>query len=143
MSKMTLEVLSPHGVIFSDKVDSVSVVSLTGEFGILANHVPIFTNLAIGTLRYKAGNQEDYIAVMGGFLEFANNKINIITSSGEIAMDIDHARAKKDMHEAEKELMKKAGEEMFKKAEREMVKAQTRLRTVELLERAGRKPRMY
>ncbi|MFN8674501.1 MAG: ATP synthase F1 subunit epsilon [Candidatus Sericytochromatia bacterium] len=139
---MTLEVLSPHGIIFSDIVESVSLRAKSGEMGILSGHIPIFAELDMGVLTYKLGNQENYIAVMGGFLEVANNKVNIITSSGEIADNIDKARALKDKEEAEKIAMKKAGDAAYLRAEREAIKAHIRLRTLDLLEKAGRKPKL-
>ncbi len=142
MAKMTLEVLSPNGVIFTDIVDSILVKGVDGELGILAGHVPLFTELSMGVLTYKKGKEENYIAVMGGFLEVNANKVNIITTSGEVADNIDKARALQDKDSSDKLAMKKAGDESFQRAQREVAKANIRLKAIELLERSGRRPRM-
>ena len=78
MAKLTLEVLSPNGVIFTDIVDSVLVKGVDGELGILAGHVPLFTELSMGVLTYKKGKEENYIAVMGGFLEVNDKDQNLL-----------------------------------------------------------------
>lgn len=138
MAKLTLDVVTPNGVTFSDTVDSISAEGIDGEIGILPDHIPLFTALKISILSYKKDNSTDYIAVMGGFLEVSNNKVTVLSRSAEVANDIDVLRAKQEKERAERELMEKSGDERFEHAQREVVKSGIRLKAVELLEKSGR-----
>lgn len=138
MAKLSLDVVTPIGVAFSDSVDSVSVDAIDGELGILPNHIPLFTAIKIGVLSYKKDGVTDYIAVMGGFIDVNNNKVSILSPAAEKAESIDAVRAKQDKENSEKLVMEKAGDEMFERATRETVKSVARLRAVDLLAQSGR-----
>ena len=138
MAKLTLDVVTPNGVTFSDTVDSVSVEGIDGEIGILPDHIPLFTALKISIVTFKKDNTTDYIAVMGGFLDVVNNKVTILSRSAEVASNIDVLRVKQDKEKAERDLMEKSGDDRFESAQREVVKSHARLRAVELLEKSGK-----
>jgi F-type H+-transporting ATPase subunit epsilon len=138
MSKLSLDVVTPIGVAFSDSVDSVSVEGIDGELGILPNHIPLFTAIKIGILSYKKDGITDYVAVMGGFVDVNNNKVSILSPAAEKADTIDSVRAKQDKDNAERLIMEKAGDDQFQRATREVVKSHARLRAVELLAQSGR-----
>jgi len=139
MAKLTLDVVTPYGVTFSDEVDFVSVNGIEGEIGILPNHIPFFTSLKIGILSYKKGNNTDYIAVMGGFLDVSpDSKVTILSKSAELAASIDTLRAKQEKLDAEAKLSQKAGEVDFARAEKEIQKSLVRLKAVDLLEQFGK-----
>ena len=53
MAKLSLDVVTPNGVVFSDTVDEVSVEGIDGELGILPDHLPLFTAIKIGILSFK------------------------------------------------------------------------------------------
>jgi F-type H+-transporting ATPase subunit epsilon len=138
MAKITLDVVTPNGVVFNDMVDSVFVEGIDGDLGILPGHIPLFTAIKIGILTYKKENVTDYLAVMGGFIDINDNKVTVLSSSGEKASDIDALRVKQDKDKAEQELMMKKGDVDFAHAEKEIVKSAARLKAMELLEQSGR-----
>jgi F-type H+-transporting ATPase subunit epsilon len=138
MAKLTLDVVTPNGVVFSDNVDAVFVEAIDGDLGILPDHIPLFTAMKMGILTYHKDNVTDYLALMGGFIEVSNNKVTVLSSSGEKAGDIDALRAKQDREQAERELMAKKGDIDFAHAEKEIIKSSVRLKAVELLEQSGR-----
>lgn len=138
MAKLTLDVVTPNGVAFSDSVDSVTVDAVSGEIGILPDHIPLFTALKIGVLSFRKDNVTDYIAVMGGFVDVNRNKVSVLSNAAENAGNIDVLRAKQDKELAERHVMEKAGDEKFANAQREVVKSNIRLKAVELLEKSGR-----
>lgn len=143
MGKLTLDVVTPNGVAFSDSVDAVTVEGIDGEIGILPDHIPLFTALKISVLSFRKDTVTDYIAVMGGFVDVNHNKVSVLSNAAEHASTIDVIRAKQDREMAERHIMEKAGEEIFQRAEREVVKSATRLKAVELLEKAGGKLRRH
>lgn len=141
MAKMTLDVVTPNGSIFSDTVDSVVAEGIDGELGILSDHVPFFTALKISVLSYTKDGTKDFVAVMGGLLDVNSNKVTILSPVAEKASDIDVLRAKQEKEKAEEELMRKAADVDFARAEREIIKTVTRIRAVELLDKYGVKRR--
>jgi F-type H+-transporting ATPase subunit epsilon len=64
---MKFQIITPERVVFSDEVDQVSLMTTTGEITILPHHIPLVTVLKPGELRYKKDNEEQAIAVSGGF----------------------------------------------------------------------------
>jgi F-type H+-transporting ATPase subunit epsilon len=94
MAKLRFELVSPERIVYSDDdVDMVLVPGADGELGILPNHAPLLTALAIGELRVKKGAEEEAFAVSGGFMEVLANKVIVMAYTAERADEIDVARA--------------------------------------------------
>ncbi len=55
---MYLEIVSPEAVLFSSRVDSVSVPGVQGEFQMLNNHAPIVSVLGKGLVKIHVHTQE-------------------------------------------------------------------------------------
>jgi len=75
MGKLELKIVTPEKVVFEDQaVDSVSVMTESGEVTILPGHVPLVANLQPGEARYRQNGQEHLLAVSTGFLEVRDGK---------------------------------------------------------------------
>lgn len=55
---MYLEIVSPEAVLFSSKVDSVTVPGVQGEFQMLDNHAAVVSELAKGVVKVHVHSQE-------------------------------------------------------------------------------------
>ncbi|MEE8329122.1 MAG: F0F1 ATP synthase subunit epsilon, partial [Thermodesulfovibrionia bacterium] len=44
-NKLKLEIVTPHGLVYSDEVDEVIAPGSEGEFGVLPQHIPFLTTL--------------------------------------------------------------------------------------------------
>ena len=55
---MYLEIVSPEAVLFSSRVDSVTVPGTQGEFQMLNNHAPIVSVLGKGLVKIHVHTQE-------------------------------------------------------------------------------------
>lgn len=105
---ITVDVITPEKVAFSDTVDFIAAPASDGEIGILPGHAPLLTRLALGELRLKKGSDVRYLAVTGGFLEVqSGSRVSIFAETAEMASDIDvererlaAERAKTDMRNA-------------------------------------------
>jgi F-type H+-transporting ATPase subunit epsilon len=65
-----------------------------GYFGIMANRAPIVSQLDIGVLQYRtADGHWEYVAVGGGFLEAAHNRVIVLAETAELSHEIDVQRA--------------------------------------------------
>jgi F-type H+-transporting ATPase subunit epsilon len=90
-----LDIVTPDRELLSEEVVSVIAPGVEGYLGVLANHAPLVTELAVGVLRvrYPDDTEED-IAVSGGFMEVANNRVLVLADAAERAQDIDIQRAR-------------------------------------------------
>ena len=104
--KLTLDIVTPYGHIFTDEVDEIVATGSEGEFGVLPEHVPFLTTMKIGMLTYKKGAETGYFFVNGGYAEVGPDKVTILADSAERSEDIDIERAKEAMKRAEERLKK-------------------------------------
>ncbi len=130
--KLELEVVTPDRLVVSESVDIVMAMGALGEFGILPSHIPFLTPLQPGELRYRKGNQLEYMAVTGGFAEVSNNKVTVLAEAAEKAREIDIDRAKRAKERAEKRLAQAKAEDVdYTRAEMALKRALLRLRVAE------------
>ncbi len=99
-----LEIVTPHGAVWSEDVDIVTAPGYGGEFGVLANHAPMLSTIKIGVMTYRKGNEVEQIMVSGGFCKVSDNKISFLVESAESGRDIDVDRALRAKERAEKRL---------------------------------------
>ena len=102
--KIQLEIVTPKGAVFSDKVDIVTAPGYAGDFGVLANHAPMLSTIKIGVLLYKKDGKDYSMMVSGGFCEVSHNKSTFLVESAEYGPDIDVDRALLAKERAEKRL---------------------------------------
>lgn len=125
-NKLTLEIVTPHGLILSEEVDEITAAGTEGEFGVLPGHVPFITTLKIGILSYKKGNASTFVFVNSGYAEVTFEKVVILADSAEKAEEIDVERAKAAMARAE-ERLKKAADVDFGRATAALERATMRI----------------
>ncbi len=102
--RLTLDIVTPYGLVFSEEVDEIVAPGSEGEFGVLPNHIPFLTTLKIGMLTYKKGSETGYIFMNWGYAEIGPDKVTILADSAERSKDIDVERAKEAMRRAEERL---------------------------------------
>jgi F-type H+-transporting ATPase subunit epsilon len=124
---MLLEIVTPERIVYSKSVDMVIARGISGDLGILPKHIPFVTSLKIAPLRIKIENNEDWIAVHGGFMQVNPDKVVILAESAELADDINVDRAESAKTRAESRLTSKEQEIDFKRAEIALQKALNRI----------------
>jgi len=109
-----LSVITPQRKAFSEKVESVSVPTPDGTIEVLANHEPLFTQLAPGEAKIKSAGKEFFLAIGGGFMEVRpKGEVSILVSRAVHADEINEAEIKKAMESAKSLIARKAkGEEL-------------------------------
>jgi F-type H+-transporting ATPase subunit epsilon len=105
--KFKLDIVTPERLVYSEDVDVVTIPTIEGEIGILANHTPIVSVIASGELKIKKDGEVNYIAISGGFVQFMKNKATILADAAERAEEIDMNRAEKARERAKKLLSEK------------------------------------
>ena len=102
--KLTLDIVTPYGHVFTEEVDEVIAAGNEGEFGVLPNHISYLTTLKIGMLTYKKGSESGHFFVNWGYAEIGPDKVTILADSAERSDEIDVTRAQEAIKRAEERL---------------------------------------
>ncbi len=95
MATMQVELVSPERVVFSGEATQVITRTVGGgEIAFLPGHAPFLGALTECHTRITLadGSQLD-VAVHGGFVQVADNKVSILSDIAELGEDIDRGRA--------------------------------------------------
>ena len=106
MAELTIEIVTPTGVLYSGSCTSCTAPGAEGQFQILEGHAALMANLEIGEMRIEDSGKEKHLATSGGFLEVKDNFIAIVAESAEFADKIDIERAKEAEKRARERLEK-------------------------------------
>jgi F-type H+-transporting ATPase subunit epsilon len=126
-----LNVVAPDGQVLDKEVEFVVVPGENGEVGILPNHAPLIATLGIGVIRFTENGKVNKIAISGGFMEVANNKVTVLANTAEISDRIDINRAEKAKERAEKRLKERQPDTDLARAEISLKRAIARINTVQ------------
>lgn len=102
---LMLEIVSPEKMVFSGKIEEVTIPGTEGEFGVLRGHEPFLSSVDIGELNLlKEGNKRTYYAVNTGYAEVTSDKVTLLVETAERSDDIDKDRALRAKDNAESRL---------------------------------------
>ena len=127
MDKLSLDIVTPHGTVFSGQVDEVDASGADGDFGVLAGHAPLMAILRIGALVVKTDSKPGYYFVGSGYAEVLSDKMIVLAESAERAEDIDVERAMEKKKRLELMLAKKENVD-FTRAQVALERAIARIR---------------
>ena len=98
-----VEVVAADRKVFTGQAVSLVAPGADGYLGILHDHAPLITSLAVGAITIvTAENQPPIIiAISGGFMEVTGDKVIILADTAEMAQDIDIERARLALERAE------------------------------------------
>ena len=119
-TKLTLDVVTPAGLLLREEVDEVIAPGGLGYFGVLPGHTPFLSTLGAGEITYRRGSEKSHLTCFWGFCEVLPDRVNILAEIGERAEDIDLARAESAL----KAIKDETG---YREAQAALVKALTRL----------------
>lgn len=123
MAKLHLEIITPQRVVLSEDVDAVVIPAIEGEVTILPEHIPLFTRVKPGEIKYIKGQDEHFMAIQEGFLEVLNDTINILTNYAVRSEEVEIAKVEAAKKRAEEKLKEKRSEEDLVIAEAELRRA--------------------
>jgi F-type H+-transporting ATPase subunit epsilon len=131
MPSLKIDIVTAERIVYSAEVDEVIAPGVEGQLGILPHHAPLMTTLQAGELVVKRGNQEESMAISGGFLEVRPDRVIVLADQAERAEEIDIARAAEARKRAEERLKtKEAGMDTLR-AEAALRRALIRLSVAE------------
>jgi F-type H+-transporting ATPase subunit epsilon len=139
MSQIRCEIVTAERTVFADEVDLVVAPGIEGQLGILPHHAPLITALTFGELIIHRENQEDeFIAIGGGFMEVGPDHVTILADSAERAEEIDEARAEAARRRAEETMAQEQREDAdLARAEAALRRSMIRLKVARRKRRSG------
>ena len=108
---MSLEVsiIVPDRVFWKDQAQEIIFPTITGQMGVLENHIPLLTGLDTGVMKVRQNADEWMaIAIMGGFALVSENKITVLVNGAAVSSDIDAQEAESVFLQAKANLEKAA-----------------------------------
>ena len=125
--KLKLTIIDLDGVFYQDEVDLLNINVAAGVITVLANHLPLISNIKISHCYVKKDGVITNFAISGGTLFVSETECKIITTAIEKESDIDFTRALQAKERAENRLNSKDENIDIKRAEVALKKALNRL----------------
>jgi F-type H+-transporting ATPase subunit epsilon len=130
--ELMLEIATPDRLVFSDKVEMVTIPGGDGEFGVLIGHAPLLSTVKIGEMNFNKDGKKTYYAVGKGYVEVTFRKVTMLLSAAERADQVNKEKARKSKEEAEQELARIAKEdEAYGKVKDALDWAEARMKAAE------------
>ena len=126
-----LQIVTPEKLVVETRAEELQIPGKNGYLGILPNHAPLITELAVGEITYRSGAQASRVAVAWGFAEVLPDTVTILAETAERAEDIDVARADRARQRAEERLTKGNTEIDFERCQVALQRAETRLQVAQ------------
>jgi F-type H+-transporting ATPase subunit epsilon len=99
-----LVIVTPERAVIRDSVDELQIPGTEGYFGVLPGHAPLFSEMKVGEVGYRQGNQWHYLSVAWGFVEVLPDKVRMLAEAAERPQEIDIERATRAKDRAEKRI---------------------------------------
>ena len=123
--KFLLQILTPKQTYINKLVDSIQVITDTGEVNILPGHTEYLANVAISKLTITCDGNKDIYAVGGGAIHFyeKENMCKLLLRNIFATDEIDVVLAKQTQIEAEEKLKSSLSLVEHNRAERVLKRA--------------------
>jgi len=94
MAKLKLIIITPKNIALEKEIDGVTVPSTEGEMTILPRHINLFALLEEGVVHYWTGEDGEYLAIGGGYVETDGEEVKLLVSKayGQEAIDIEQTQ---------------------------------------------------
>jgi len=103
-SKLKVEIVTNHGVVYRGEAEGLVAPGLDGYFGVLPRHAPLIAALGVGEVRVRHGDQWDRYALSGGIMHVRDREAVIMAEAAEHADRIDVERARAALARAQERL---------------------------------------
>ena len=129
--KLHLEVISPDEIFWDDEVDTAVVRTIEGDVGLMSDHLPLVSPLAVGRIKIIQNGKAREASCAEGVVKVRGDNALVITEAVEWVDEIDIERAKKAKERAEKRLSTKKNDVDLDRASIAMTKALNRIKLYE------------
>lgn len=81
MNSFHLKIVTPEGVCYDGKAESITVNTITGYMGVLAGHIDITTALGIGEARVIIDGETRTADCRNGLLSVQNGAVTLLPAA--------------------------------------------------------------
>ncbi len=122
-----LEIVTPERLVVKTRAEEIQIPGRGGYLGVLPNHAPLITELAVGEISYTDAGATTRLAVAWGFAEVLPDKVTILAESAELAEEIDVPRAEAARDRALEQIKKAEDAAAYDEAAEALARAEARL----------------
>lgn len=108
---LRLEIVTPEATVYSQDVEMVTLPAVSGQMGVLPQHVRLMTQMVPGEMIVRKGGHDDFLAVGEGLVEVTNERVSIVTNMAVAVESIDEAAAEEARQRAASRLKEKLSSE--------------------------------
>ena len=129
MDTFQVHILAADRTFYEGPCLSLTIPTSDGEQGILARHSAMIAAVQPGTLRWQPpGQPVQYAAVSPGMVKVEKNDVLVLVDSAERPEEIDEARARREIEEAQEALLQQRSRQEHQLAQATLARALNRLR---------------
>ena len=74
---MTLEIISPKGLLFKGEINAATFPGSAGSFDVLPHHAPLISSLKKGTILFESQGEKKEQAIESGFVEVMDDQVSV------------------------------------------------------------------
>ncbi len=79
--KLQFDLVSPERLVISERVDSVTIPGVEGDFGVLPNHSPVIAMIREGELIVENDGTQRSFALSGGFADVTPEGVTVLAEA--------------------------------------------------------------
>ncbi|PKQ24190.1 MAG: ATP synthase F1 subunit epsilon [Actinobacteria bacterium HGW-Actinobacteria-5] len=134
MAVLLVEVVSADGIAWEGEALSVIARTVEGDVGVMPGHEPFLAILVPCAAEVlTADGHREVVAVDGGFISVADNRVSLLSQFAKIAKEIDLNAAEHELAAAERRL--NAGD-LDEETRQHFLRAQAQVRAAHLAQSA-------
>jgi len=132
MTKLHLQLVTPHGSVLNKECDLISAPTTDGQISILPGHTALVSALQPGELVVHSGKDKHFVHVDGGFIRIeSHSKITVLADAAAHSKDLDEQHILAAKQRAEDMLKQEnLADEEYAKAAASLELNLSKLRTV-------------
>lgn len=127
-----VKIIAPDRLFYEGEAEMIELTTTEGQIGVYKGHIPLTAVIAPGVVRvYETGGEVKSAALISGFVEILQDKVEVLAEIVEWPDEIDLHRAEEAKIRAERRITEKATETNMARAELALRRAVARIETVE------------
>lgn len=127
-----VKIIAPDRLFYEGEAEMIELTTTEGQIGVYKGHIPLTAVIAPGVVRvYESGGEVKSAALISGFVEILQDKVEVLAEIVEWPDEIDLHRAEEAKIRAERRITEKATETNMARAELALRRAVARIETVE------------
>ena len=111
METMTLEIVTPQAIAFSEPVNLVTLPTADGEITVYPQHVRVIARITPGEVLLQQDGRDRSLAIGEGLVEISADRVAIVTDMAIPAERIDEAKVEEARARAEARLREQVSDE--------------------------------